>query len=283
MSLPVLDMSRSASQSQGSPRAIFGFRPSSDNIDQLVNTILTARRAAEDGVGLVVTPNIDHVAQLRRNPALRHAYADADKILCDGFPVHYYALARGLTVNRVTGCELVERLLANSELIYRHRLFFVVDSERTARAVYQWADRDRLRTQVVTRVPPFGFDADGIYSAKLADEIRSHATTLLVMAVGAPRSEIFVYQYRTLLPPCWAICVGQGVKVLFGIIQRAPILVQRLHAEWLWRVAQEPRRLLPRYIGATIGFGAGVFWDLWKPASCEPPPEDTHKRPQLGT
>jgi N-acetylglucosaminyldiphosphoundecaprenol N-acetyl-beta-D-mannosaminyltransferase len=222
-----------------------------------------------------VTPNIDHIAQLRRNPAFRHAYTEAEIILCDGFPVHYYARARGHTVNRITGCDLLKRLLEKPEPIRRHRLFFVVDSQRTAQAVNEWAERSGLRHEVVTRVPPFNFEKDGTWSTKLADEIHSHSTTLLIMAVGAPRSEIFVNQYRTSLPACWAICVGQAVKTLFGIVQRAPMFVRRSHAEWLWRVVQEPRRLLPRYASATIAFVAGVFWDLWEPASCERPSMDT--------
>ena len=235
-----------------------------------MNAILSRRRAAREGVGLVVTPNIDHVAQLRHNPAFRHAYASAEIIFCDGFPVHYYALARGHRINRVTGCELAKRLLDTPELLFFHRLFFVVDSEKTARAVNEWADASRLCDQVVTHVPPFGFEADETWSAKLSDEIRDHSTTVLVMAVGAPRSEIFVNQQRTSLPPCWAICVGQAVKTVFGIVQRAPVFVRRLHAEWLWRALQEPRRLVPRYMAASMGFVRGVFCDFWEPASCEP-------------
>jgi len=239
-----------------------------------VRVILARKRSAQEGVGLVVTPNIDHIAQLRRNPAFSHAYANAEMILCDGFPVHYYALARGLAVNRITGCELLKRLLEKPERLFLHRLFFVVDGERTARAVHEWAKRSCLGGQVATHVPPSGFGADATGLAKLAGEIRAQRVTLLIMAVGAPRSEIFVDQHRTLLPPCWAICVGQAVKTFFGVTRRAPRLVQRLHAEWLWRIVQEPRRLLPRYIGAGVGFVRGVFWDLRKSAVCARSSED---------
>ena len=55
----------------------------------------------------------------------------------------------------------------------------------------------------------------------LAEAIREHATTVLIMAVGAPRSEIFVESYRAVLPPCWAFCVGQAVKIELGLVRRA--------------------------------------------------------------
>jgi N-acetylglucosaminyldiphosphoundecaprenol N-acetyl-beta-D-mannosaminyltransferase len=257
------------------PRPTFGFRPSSQNIDQVVTTVLSRSRPPEAGVGLIVTPNIDHIAQLKRNAKFRCAYEAAELILCDGFPVHYYALARGHSVNRVTGCQLMKEVLDNA-LISHHRIFFVVDRELTVQAADEWAARCGLRGQVMTHVPPFGFAADEARSAMLADEISRHGTTLLVMAVGAPHSEIFVNQNRHLLPSCWAMCVGQAVKTVFGIVQRAPISVRRLHAEWLWRIAQEPRRLTPRYAAASIAFVGSVLADLWEPASRASPVKDPH-------
>ena len=95
---------------------IFGFWPNCESIGQIVNTILSRRRAVREGVGLVVTPNIDHIAKLRQSAAFRQAYANAAMVLCDGFPVHYYARLRGHPVNRITGCELVKRLLVKAEL-----------------------------------------------------------------------------------------------------------------------------------------------------------------------
>jgi N-acetylglucosaminyldiphosphoundecaprenol N-acetyl-beta-D-mannosaminyltransferase len=272
MLLHGLRLRRAAEQLQRCPRPIFGFYPSSTSIGKVVDTLLSRKRTQEEGVGLVVTPNIQHIAQLRRNPAFRDAYNYAAIILSDGFPVYYYALARGHTLNRITGCDLLEQLLAQPEFIRHQRLFLVVDDERTARVVNEWADRSRLRSQVMTHVPPLNFEKDAISLAKLANEICLHSTTLLVMAVGAPHSEIFVHQYRSSLPPCWAICIGQGVKTRFGLVQRAPGFVRRVNMEWLWRIVQEPRRLLPRYADAAIAFVAGVFLDLWQPALSDQPP-----------
>jgi len=243
-------------------QCIFGFHPTAVRIEDVVDTVLRQVRSLKDGVGLLVTPNIDHVAQLRKNQCFRNAYENAEIVLCDGFPVHYYALAKGLRVHRITGCELVNRLFSRSELLLGHRLFFVVDSERTKAAIKRWAHELDFEEQVMVHVPPFGFDADASTSAELAKIIRGHATTILVMAVGAPRSEIFVESYRHLLPSCWAICVGQAVKAFLGIVTRAPPVVRVLHAEWLWRLFQEPRRLLPRYVRAAVSFTCAVLVDF---------------------
>jgi N-acetylglucosaminyldiphosphoundecaprenol N-acetyl-beta-D-mannosaminyltransferase len=139
------------------------------------------------------------------------------------------------------------------------QLFFVVDSTMTEQAVRDWAVSNSVACEVW--VPPFGFDRDTGYCARLAEAIRSHRTTVLIMAVGAPRSEVFVDTYRALLPPCWAFCVGQAVKIELGLVRRASSRWQSLGMEWLWRMFQEPSRLTKRYVSASVGFGAAVVQD----------------------
>ena len=99
------------------------------------------------------------------------------------------------------------------------------------------------------------------FTRPLAELIREHRTTLLIMAVGAPRSEVFVDSYRAVLPPCWAFCVGQAVKIELGLVRRASPLWRSAGMEWLWRMIQEPSRLSKRYVSASIGFSVAVVED----------------------
>ncbi len=275
-------MRADASGSAASPR-IFGFAVSRLDARAVAERIATtvrrpeapgaedgagpAGRAREDGhgecgVGLVVTPNVDHVRLLRRDPAFATAYASAAIVTCDGFPVYHYARARGCApAGRVTGCDLA-RLLLRHEALARHRPFFVADSEATAAGLRRWAVRRGMDGQVAMHVPPHGFERDPALCATLAGRIAGHGTTLLLMGVGAPRSEVFVHGQRAALPPCWALCVGQALRIEAGVIRRAPALVSALNAEWLWRLAREPRRLASRYAAGAGGFAAAVAADL---------------------
>ncbi|MGH1587928.1 WecB/TagA/CpsF family glycosyltransferase [Methylobacterium phyllosphaerae] len=224
--------------------------------------IASSRRIQSQGVGLVVTPNIDHVVQLRRNQALARAYQHAEIIVCDGFPVRYYAQMRGLQVKRVAGTDIAAELMRKAPPDQSARLFFVVDSEATQDAVYNWAKTRGLHGSVLTSVPKYGFERDAEFCSDLARQITGHGTTILMMGVGAPRSEIFVNTYRRSLPPCWALCVGQAIKIEVGLVRRAPLLVQRMHAEWLWRIMQEPRRLTGRYLKGGGLYLVAVLEDL---------------------
>ncbi len=186
----------------------FGLSLSTDSAREIVSTAI---RQPPAEVALVVTPNIDHIATIRRSPALARAYRKAARIVCDGWPVQLYARFCGLQVARVTGCEITSELMRLAPYPIPQRMYFVVDSETTRRAVAVWGARNGVATDVT--VPPFGFENDADYCDWLADQIKAHDTTVLVMAVGAPRSEVFVDTYRARLPPCWAFCVGQAVKI----------------------------------------------------------------------
>ncbi len=235
----------------------FGLRLSLDTAREIASTAV--RQTPEDEVALVVTPNIDHIATIRRSPSLARAYNNAARIVCDGWPVQVYARWCGLNVRRVTGCELTSELMRLAPDVQSQRLFFVVDTAATEHAVRDWATRNAVTCEV--QVPPFGFDKDVGYCTRLAAAVREHRTTVLFMAVGAPRSEIFVDTYRAILPPCWAFCVGQAVKIELGLVQRASWLWQTIGMEWLWRMFQEPSRLGKRYMSASIGFSFAVVAD----------------------
>jgi N-acetylglucosaminyldiphosphoundecaprenol N-acetyl-beta-D-mannosaminyltransferase len=105
------------------------------------------------------------------------------------------------------------------------------------------------------------FEEDENQCRELIRQINEHNTSMLIMGVGAPKSEIWVDTYRARLPRCWALCVGQAPKIACGVTKRAPILVRRLNGKWLWRICQEPRRLWWRYLRGSLLFPLAVVED----------------------
>ncbi len=209
---------------------------------------------------LVVTPNIDHL-RLLRQPGFAQAYAGAELVCPDGFPVLLYGRLRGLALERrVTGCELFARLAEHGSLAEK-RVVIVTESAASEAAVRLWAQTQGLdRLHVLTA--PAGLAADGAAQAGLARAISAQMPDILVMTLGAPVSEVFVDAHRQALPACWVLCVGQAVRVHLGLTERAPAVWQRVGLEWLWRVRQEPRRLLGRYARDLAWFPVAVFRDV---------------------
>ena len=235
------------------PVHALGMKISPLEADDVVEAILADVATSE--VRLVVTPNLDHVRRLRI-PAFAAAYASAALVCPDGLPVLLYARLRGLRLRaRVTGCELFSRLSRHVGL-RKHDLFLVVESQSTALAARRWAAGLGLADRMSIVAAPTNLDSDRGAQAELAQRIGAARPTILVMTLGAPVSEVFVHRNRHLLPPCWALCVGQALRVELALTRRAPGVWQRLGLEWLWRLGHEPRRLLSRYVQSLAWFSS---------------------------
>ncbi len=239
-----------------SPRA-FGLAMSPLTASQVIDRVMGEDAA---GVSTIVTPNIDHLRLLRQR-AFAEAYAGAELVCPDGFPVLLYARLRGLALSRrVTGCDLFARLAEHAGLPAK-RLVIVTEGAASEAAVRRWGQAHGLHhLHVVTAQQ--GLTSDHAAQAGLAQTIAAHRPDILVMTLGAPVSEVFVHMHRETLPPCWALCVGQAVRVHLGLTQRAPAFWQRIGLEWLWRLRQEPRRLLGRYVQDVAWFPIAVLGDL---------------------
>ncbi len=242
---------------------VLGLRLRDFDVQQAADYMLTNRRGEEEGVGLFVTPNIQHVALARADADFAAAMKSAQIVVADGFPVYRFARARGLFLpGRITGREVVEDMFSRPDRLVGHRGYFVVDSAQTAERIEAWAARTFPGLAVRTHVPDFGFEKDVEACAALVAAINDFDTSLLFLCVGAPKSEVFVYRHRALLRPCWALCVGQSFRLLIGLNTPPPAFVVRLNLEWLWRIAMEPGRMMRRYGPALLGFLHSVAGDL---------------------
>ncbi|MCJ2052282.1 WecB/TagA/CpsF family glycosyltransferase [Methylobacterium sp. J-070] len=224
---------------------LFGLRFHTGDAAAVVAAVAAGPR---DGPRMIVTANVDHIVQLSENVGFRRAYARAAARTLDGMPLVWLARkACRQPVHRVTGHDLLACVLADPPP-FAQRIFFVASRQDAADSL-----TDRLQAggmpsgSVASAVPPFGFEADPRYSRALAERIRAHGTTLLIMAVGAPKSEIWVDRHRAVLGDPIVFCVGDALNVAAGCMARAPGLLQHLGLEWVFRFLQAPRRLFRRY------------------------------------
>jgi N-acetylglucosaminyldiphosphoundecaprenol N-acetyl-beta-D-mannosaminyltransferase len=71
---------------------------------------------------------------------------------------------------------------------------------------------------------------------------------VLLVALGHPKQERWIDMNRDRLPVSVAIGVGCVLDLIAGRSQRAPRWMQKVGLEWAYRLAQEPRRLVGRYV-----------------------------------
>lgn len=75
-------------------------------------------------------------------------------------------------------------------------------------------------------------------------EINSLEPNVLFVAMGAPLQEKWIAKHQSELK-C-DIAAGQGGTFDYeaGIIKRAPVIIQKLGIEWLWRLILQPKRII---------------------------------------
>ncbi|WP_150525350.1 WecB/TagA/CpsF family glycosyltransferase [Roseibium sediminis] len=90
------------------------------------------------------------------------------------------------------------------------------------------------------------FDAVDIET--ICADISAAKPDLLLVAMGNPRQERFIMEHQDKLHVTVAIGVGALFDFMSGSVVRAPRILQFAGLEWLFRFAQEPRRLFRRYV-----------------------------------
>ncbi len=83
--------------------------------------------------------------------------------------------------------------------------------------------------------------------AALIARINEAKPDVLLVALGNPKQEYWLLQHRANLQVKLLVGVGALLDFLSGNVARAPLWVQRIHCEWLFRLLGEPRRLFRRY------------------------------------
>jgi N-acetylglucosaminyldiphosphoundecaprenol N-acetyl-beta-D-mannosaminyltransferase len=97
--------------------------------------------------------------------------------------------------------------------------------------------------------PSFGFYDRPDEVSSIVAAVSAKDPDIIFIAVGAPQSERLARELRAARPLRGSIiCCGAAFEFLTGKQTRAPSLVTRLGAEWLWRIYTNPRRLLVRYL-----------------------------------
>src|SRR5207302_385590 len=81
----------------------------------------------------------------------------------------------------------------------------------------------------------------------VARRIAATRPDMLFVAMSTPRKEEFLGRNRDLLNVPFMMGVGGSIDILAGVTRRAPVWMNRIGLEWLYRLIQEPRRLFRRY------------------------------------
>lgn len=194
----------------------------------------------------VTVGNVDMVMKARRDPRLARAFWESALTIVDGVPITWAAKFLNRPVKgRVAGIELVVRCAAISHDL-RCGVALIGSSPEIAEQAAE--NMRRLYPKAILHVIPTPRPLSSRDSEALVEKVRAHGDRIVLVALGAPRQELWVKEYL----PSTGANVGIGVGAAFDIISgrkpRAPVWMRRNGLEWLHRMRLEPRRLGRRYL-----------------------------------
>jgi N-acetylglucosaminyldiphosphoundecaprenol N-acetyl-beta-D-mannosaminyltransferase len=207
--------------------------------------------------GIVFTPNVDHLIKLQKDPDFVEAYSTSNYKLCDSQILLYASRFLGTPIKeKISGSDLLPAFYYHHQHDENIKIFLLGAAEGVARTAQAKINKKIGREMVIaTYSPPFGFENDETECSHILDMINNSGASVLVIGVGAPKQEKWLYKYKDMLPNI-RIFMALGATIDFEAenVKRAPKWISKIGIEWLFRLICEPKRLWKRYLIEDLPF-----------------------------
>ena len=230
------------------------------NVTDMEKTVRYIEEHLEELKGrYVCVSNVHTTVTAYRDPAYRAVQNGAAMNIPDGKPlsiVQYLSGEKG--AGRVPGPDLMPELFALSEKKgYRH--YFYGSRQETLDALRKKLSEHYPRLVVAGMYSPPFRPMTEEEDREAVERINAAKPDFIWVGLGAPKQEKWMAAHDGRV--CGLMLgVGAGFDFHAGTVKRAPKWMQEICMEWLYRIGQDPKRLLIRYLDTNFSF---VF-DLMK-------------------
>jgi len=176
--------------------------------------------------------NVSKFVMMRNDKKMANYILNSAINIADGFPIYIATHLVGDPIpERITGVDLMESLLRLADE-HGYRVFFLGSKPHVL-------DQAVNRCQVQYPKLRIAGARDGYFDKEeeesVVGEIADAAPDILFVGMGLPQKEYFIDDYGSRLNSSVILPVGGAFDVYAGVKRRAPVWVQRLCIEWLWR------------------------------------------------
>ena len=224
------------------------------NVTNMEDTISYITDNLEELKGdYICVSNVHTTVTAYRDKAYRHVQNSGAMALPDGQPLSIVSRKRGFSeARRVPGPDLMPAILDLSlKAGYRH--YFYGSTETTLEALRAALLRRFPKLQIAGMYSPPFRELTGEEDEEIVRRINDSGADFVWVALGAPKQEWWMYEHRHRVK---ALMLGVGAAFDFtaGTTKRAPMWMQKLCLEWVFRILKDPKRMLPRYLNTNFAF-----------------------------
>lgn len=233
----------------------------------LKEAIHQARTFLSDGrQHTVVTPNPEMVMLAKTDPSFREVFSNSSLSLIDGIGLLWGLQLFGIPVrHRVAGVDFTEQFL---KTLNENEQVFILGGEGGVSGECAKNLTSKGVNVVGTFEPArdtYKSTAEGIQILDneqhqlIIQKIRDSHARILLVALGHGKQEKWLHYFIKLCPEVsLGIGVGGTIDYLSGNVKRAPIVMQNIGLEWLWRFFLQPWRI-QRILTATVKYAYEVL------------------------
>lgn len=188
-------------------------------------------------VSQIVTINPEMFETAQKDNDFTNIIKEADMVIPDGVGVKIALKLNGVNTERIPGIDFAYRLLEEAAINNIPAAIIGAKEEVVTKAV------DNLIKKInglnIVYCHNGYFEDDN----KIYEEINLKSPKLILVAMGSPRQERFIYNAKKVLKPALMIGIGGSLDVWSGNIKRAPKLFRIIGMEWLYRTITQPSRI----------------------------------------
>lgn len=224
------------------------------NVTNMEDTVKVITENLDDIKGdYICVSNVHTTVMSRDNEDYRNIQNSGFMALPDGGPLSVISRKRGFKeAERVTGPDLMEEIFkVSEEKGYSH--YFYGSTEETLNSLNQKLGEKYPKLNIVGMYSPPFREVQPEEDEAIISNINNSKADFIWVGLGAPKQEIWMYNHKNKVSGLM-IGVGAGFDYHAGKIKRAPEIMQKYSLEWLYRLLQDPKRLLKRYFNANLKF-----------------------------
>ena len=171
----------------------------------------------------------------------------------DGGPLSTVGQKRGYkNMERTTGPSLMGGIFEiSAKKGYRH--YFYGSKEETLESLYQKLSKNYPGIQIVGMYSPPFRPMTEEEDIEIIEKINGSNPDFVWIGLGAPKQEKWMGAHQGKINGLM-IGVGAGFDYYAENIKRAPMWMQKHNLEWVYRLAQDPKRLFKRYWSTNTKF-----------------------------
>src|SRR5271170_479996 len=233
--------------------AVLGVPFNNVSMDEAVKII--EEKIEDGGFHQVATANVDFLMHAIHDQELQKILCSCSLVVPDGMPILWSARLMGSRLKeRVCGIDLVPRL---AELAARrgYSIYLLGASDKSSQRAAEILQERYPELRIVGRYSPPVRPLEEMNHEEILQRIEQARPDILLVAFGNPKQEKLLSMHRDRLKVPVSIGIGGSLDMIAGKLSRAPRSMQKCGMEWIFRAAQEPRRLIGRYISDALTLG----------------------------